>query len=56
MQHRLVVVDIDKKKLKKVVRMKRVVRRRLWKLKEDVIRKRYQRGVEKLVDVNAQDV
>ena len=55
LQHGLVVVDVDKKKLKKVVKMKRVVGKRLWKLKEDVIRERYERRVEELVDVNAQD-
>ena len=56
LQHRLVVVDVDKKKLRKVLKMKRVVRRRLWKLKEDVIRERYERRVEELIDVNAQDL
>ena len=50
------MVDVDKKKLKKVLKMKQVVKRRLWKLKEDVIRERYERRVEELVDVNAQDL
>ena len=36
--------------------MKRVVRKRLWKLKEDVIRERYERRVQKLVHVNAHDL
>ena len=56
LQHRLVFVDVDKKKLKKVVKMKRVVRRRLQKLKEDMIRERNEMRGEELVDVNAQDL
>ena len=33
-QHRLVITDINKKKLKKVVKSEKTVRRRVWKLKE----------------------
>ena len=33
--HRLVVTDLIKKKIKKVVRKKAIQRRKLWKLKQD---------------------
>ena len=56
LQHRLDVSDVEKKKLKEVVKMKGVVRRRLWKFKEDIIRERYERRVLELVDVNAQNL
>ena len=35
LQHRLVVVDLVKKKVKKVVRKEAFERRKVWKLKED---------------------
>ena len=40
LQQRLIVDEVDKKKLKKTVKMKRVVRRRQWKLKEDVLKRK----------------
>lgn len=33
LQHRLVVTDLDKKKVKRLVRKERIVRRKVWKLK-----------------------
>ena len=41
LQHRLVVTDIDKRKLKKVVKHEQTIRRRVWKLKENNM-KRFQ--------------
>ena len=35
LQHRLVVVDLDKKVSKKVVRKPRTLRRKIWKLNEN---------------------
>ena len=35
LQHRLVVVDLDKKVLKKVVRKQWIIRRKIWKLNEN---------------------
>ena len=35
LQHRLVVVDLDKKVLKKVVRKQRIIKRKIWKLNEN---------------------
>ena len=35
LQHRLVVVDLDKKVLKKIVRKERIIRRKIWKLNEN---------------------
>ena len=35
LQHRMVVVDLDKKVLKKVVKKERIIRRKIWKLNEN---------------------
>ena len=35
LQHRMVVVDLDKKVIKKVVRKERIIRRKIWKLNEN---------------------
>ena len=35
LQHRLVVVDLDKKVLKQVVRKQQIIRRKIWKLNEN---------------------
>ena len=35
LQHRLVVTDLVKKKVKKVVRKEAIEKRKVWKLKED---------------------
>ena len=35
LQHRLVVTDLVKKRVKKVMRKKAIERRKVWKLKED---------------------
>ena len=34
-QHRLVVVDMDKKVLKKVVRKQQIIKRKIWKFNEN---------------------
>ena len=47
------VTDIDKRKLKKIVRNKQAIRRRVWKLKENNIKTRFQERVKELVDVDA---
>ena len=41
LQHRLVVVGLVKKKVKKVVRKEDVERKKIWKLKEDDTRARF---------------
>ena len=53
--HRLLVTDIDKRKLKKVVQNEQTVSR-IWKLKENSIKARFQDKVEELVDVDALDI
>ena len=35
LQHRLVVTDLDKKKVKKIVKKESIMRRRIWKLTEN---------------------
>ena len=45
------VTDIDKKKLKKVVKNEQTIRR-VWKLKENM-KTRFQERVKELVDVDA---
>ena len=52
LQHRLVVTDIDKRKLKNVVKNEQTFRRRVWKLKENNMTAKFQKRVRKLVDVN----
>ena len=41
LQHRLVVTDLVKKKVNKVVRKEAIERRNVWKLKEDNTRARF---------------
>ena len=43
LQHRLVVVDLDKKVLKKVVRKERIIKRTIWKLNENRTRVRFEK-------------
>ena len=45
LQHRLVVTDIDKRKLKKVVKNEQTIRRRVWKLKENNLKTKFQERV-----------
>ena len=49
------VVSIDKRKLKKVVKNKETIniRKRVWKLKENNMKTRFQERVKELVDVDA---
>ena len=43
LQHRLVVTDIDKRKLKKVVKNEQTFRRRVWKLKKNNMKTKFQK-------------
>ena len=45
LQHRCVVVDLVKKKVKKVVRKEEFERRKVWKLKEDDTKARFEERV-----------
>ena len=56
LQHRLVVIDLDKKVLKKVVRKERIIRRKIWKLNENQTRVRFEKRVKELVSTNAPDL
>ena len=56
LQHRLVVVDLDKKKVKKVVRKEAIERRKVWKLKENDTRARFEERVRELVSADASDL
>ena len=53
LQHRLVVVDLDNKILKKVVREERIIRRKMWKLNENRTRVRFEKRVKELVSTDA---
>ena len=55
LQHRMVVVDLNKKVLKKIVRKERIVRRKIWKLNENQTRVRFEKRV-KLVSTDAPDL
>ena len=56
LQHRMVVVDLDKKILKKVVRKERIIRRHIWKLNENQTRVRFEKRVKELVSTDAPDL
>ena len=51
LQHRLLVVDVDKRKLNKVVKKESRVKHMIWKLKERKMQEKFERRVEELVDV-----
>ena len=56
LQHRLVVTDLVKKKVKKVVRKKSIERRKIWKLKEGDTRAKFEGRVGGLVSADATDL
>ena len=56
LQHRLVITDLVKKKVKKVARKKAIERRKVWKLKEDDTRARFEGRVGELVSADAADL
>ena len=53
LQLRLVVTGINKRKMKKVVKNKQTIKRRVWKLKENKMKTRFQERVRELVDGDA---
>ena len=56
LQHRLVVVDLNKKVMKNVVRKERIIRRKIWKLNENQTRVRFEKRVKELVSTDAPDL
>ena len=52
LQHRLLVTDIDKSKLKKAVKNKQTIKRRVWKLKENNMKTRFQERVKELANID----
>ena len=55
LQHRLVVVDLDKKVLKKVVKKQRIIRK-IWKLNENRSRVTFEKRAKELVSTDAPDL
>ena len=51
LQHRLLIADVDKRKLNKVVKKESRVKRMVWKLKKREMQQKFERRVEELVDV-----
>ena len=47
LQHRMVVVYLAKKVLKKVVRKEQIIRRKIWKLNENQTRVRFEKKSKK---------
>ena len=45
LQHRLVVVDMDKKVLKKVVRKQQIIKRKIWKFNENRTTVRFKKKI-----------
>ena len=56
LQQRLMVVDLDKKVLKKVVRKQRIIRKKIWKLNENRKGMRFEKRVRKLTSIDAPDL
>ena len=56
LQHRLVATDIDKRKLKIVVKNEQTIKMRVWKLKENNMKTRFQERFKELVDVDASNL
>ena len=56
LQHSLVLADLDRMKMKKIVMKERIERRRVWKLKEEDIQKRFRKRVEELNASDDQDL
>ena len=56
LQHRLVIVDVDKRKLKKIVRKRTTEKRKVWKLKEEETRGKFQERVEEFVNMDTPDL
>ena len=56
LHHRLVVTDLVKKKVKRAIRKETIEKRKVWKLKEDNTRTRFEGRVEALVNTDAQDL
>ena len=56
LQHRLVVTDLVKKKVKKMVSKEAIERRKVWMLKEDDTRARSEGRVGELVSADAPDL
>ena len=56
LQHRMVVVDLDEKVLKKVVRKKQIIGRKIWKLNKNRTRVRFEKRVKELVSTDAPDL
>ena len=50
---RLVVVDLDRKVLKKIARKQWMIRRKIWKLNENRTRVRFEKSVKELVSTDA---
>ena len=56
LRHRLVVVDVEERKLKKSGKKSKRVRWRVWKLKEKEIKEKFSQRVVELVDTKAVDL
>ena len=56
LQHGLVIVDIVGKKLVRRVGKNKIMRRRLWKLKENDVKRNFENRMRELVNMEAQDL
>ena len=54
LQHRLLVADVDDRKLNKVVKKKSRVKRMVWKSKEREMQEKFERRVEELLMLKQQ--
>ena len=49
LQHRLLVADVDKRKLNKVIKKESRVKRMVWKLKEREMQGKFERRVVRII-------
>ena len=55
-QHRLVVTDLDKRKLKEVVKNRQPVTRKVWKFQDNNTKSRFQERVKEMIKVEAPNI
>ena len=55
LQHKLVVVDLNKTVLKKIVLKQRIIRRKIWKWNKNQTRVRFEKRVKELVGTDSPD-
>ena len=53
LQHRLMVIDLDKTVVKMIARKKQIIRRKIWKLSENRTRVKFEKKLKELTSTDA---